>query len=513
MSNTYKKKLMKQVLFKERRKKHKNTMYRIDSTLNDYMVNFTTANKATDWIHFNDPYASSYCSEDRELIESAPPQYFEIPPHLYLMAQEAAKEARLLFRMPTVINHFRMTFDCKRYPSEVKRITNEIEKVIKRYFEPIHRDNTKKIQVDPSHFDICWYGKQVKRLMLRTTSRPPSLPIDGMIIMAGIICISSQITGYIAGAMEVYAVYERHVFPQSTQPGMMLLFPARLIHDSYEIKEEGDWKETLEFNVYVPETHPQEENFILRPEYFYPSREDSSRYPCRDHSTALVPTTAEYRIDPMDGNPYTLQQFMKEYSENALHHWETAAPVLDEYRIDPMDGNPYTLQQFLKAYSKIVPDPYQRWWSAIPLGGCVECRAYELSQKRGIAFSKPHLKELRFMAENLLRKCECMNCDMNSEYNEAKRLHCILWGKHRRLPSNVVKIIGEFKRFGLKKCSCPHRYTRCHYKDPDCICCQCTTCVCACTYCSRIIVIWNNFIRCNLGYDDQHPGSVNGHGR
>ena len=53
-------------------------------------------------------------------------------------------------------------------------------------------------------------------------------------------------------------------------------------------------------------------------------------------TTALEPSRSggeELRIDPADGNAYTLADFIAEY--NGMREWQLALPV----RIDPADGN------------------------------------------------------------------------------------------------------------------------------------------------------------------------------
>ena len=570
MSNTTDSKKNKENKKKlERREKKERVIYNIDPVLNDYPV--ISYN-----LRISNPYVSSHTLADRKLIISFPPRYLKTPFPLYLMAQEVAKKARPhykraeVFRMrkgsavpesgvldPTVRNHFRMTFHHRRYPSEVKRITNEIEKVIKRYFAPLHSSAVnEKIQVDSSHFDICLYDKQEKGQRdgffdcHRDSVRSDWKKNETMVPVTGIICISSQITGdTTAGATEVYSGYERHVFPQSTQPGMMLLFPARLIHSSREIEKVGDWKEILKFDVLIPWCNSNHD-FRLQSGYsgipaIWPI--DGSmidkRYPCMEHIRDIEksvgtlnicvrycgnkppkyfsinpthtvrtlreqiegPTNVEGLIDCSRGKISLILAVLQRKKMMAFH--SSIDGIIDYYHRRSLQRNPSYAEDW-EELGKLSEGNKKRL-TIYYVGGkkCAKCESYKKCEKKGTAFSKHHIKELYSTLKGetpLDWACKCVNCDVNSKYTAEIRLHCIFWGKHRRLPNKVVEIIGEFKRMP-NKCSCPHK----NLQQPlQLLPAPIQGCCCECKYCQTCPMIGNRmYTRFNHSfnwYDPRH---------
>ena len=87
--------------------------------------------------------------------------------------------------------------------------------------------------------------------------------------------------------------------------------------------------------------------------------------------TALMgKAAAAKRIDPSDGSAYTRDEFIEVYGGTA--EWDRAQPVsgaaaggaaATEKRLDPSDGNPYTMQEFIDAYGGTA-----EWDRATPVG-------------------------------------------------------------------------------------------------------------------------------------------------
>ena len=141
---------------------------------------------------------------------------------------------------------------------------------------------------------------------------------------------------------------------------------------------------------------------------------------------AMIPLQEERRIDPADGNAYTLAQFLEEYGDS--REWDLARPVLppalptasplvlpkpplaqtvppeEERRIDPADGNAYTLAEFLEEYGDprewdlagpVLPTvgwgsgPPKVGWGAIPAAATAAAM-----ESAGLSFSQLTLEDM-----------------------------------------------------------------------------------------------------------------------
>eukprot|EP01062_Namystynia_karyoxenos_P014641 TRINITY_DN1527_c2_g1_i1.p1 TRINITY_DN1527_c2_g1~~TRINITY_DN1527_c2_g1_i1.p1 ORF type:complete len:252 (+),score=68.86 TRINITY_DN1527_c2_g1_i1:88-756(+) len=62
----------------------------------------------------------------------------------------------------------------------------------------------------------------------------------------------------------------------------------------------------------------------------------------------------ERRLDPVDGNAYTKQEFVKQYGGETEWSVAAVAPAGEERRMDPVDGNRYTKKQFMQQYGGLT---------------------------------------------------------------------------------------------------------------------------------------------------------------
>ena len=112
------------------------------------------------------------------------------------------------------------------------------------------------VKVESSHFDVLHYEKTCTRNglfdphrdALLNTCRTDTILYSQMSIL---IPIDSHITSQHSGATEIYNMGARHIFPQSTQPGQGLMFPAVALHGSQKLVNIGDYKIVLKFDVYT----------------------------------------------------------------------------------------------------------------------------------------------------------------------------------------------------------------------------------------------------------------------
>ena len=173
--------------------------------------------------------------------------------------------------MPRIRQCYRYTYNRDRHPVKCNHLTNIFQKIIDKKFgsyvcegldkygqeiqiEDTHIKSVKyPIKIEKSHFDVLVYNKkndQPDGFFL--PHRDAIKERKNYTQFSVILCLDSCITSMNAGATEIYHNRMRHIFKETTEPGKAIIFPSHALHSSAELKNIGDTKIVLKFDVHIP---------------------------------------------------------------------------------------------------------------------------------------------------------------------------------------------------------------------------------------------------------------------